>query len=120
MTLTPDIQTTFNILSCTKCDLSSKCRSPVPFSPPQSTSQLPPANPRVYQCGVLGEAPGRREDKLGRPFVGPAGRLMRRMLDEAGWNSDDLWYMNAVSCWPRGTPKAEAQNACWGNMLDQL
>jgi DNA polymerase len=32
----------------------------------------------------IGEQPGDEEDKQGRPFVGPAGRLLDRALDEAG------------------------------------
>ena len=33
---------------------------------------------------LVGEQPGDQEDRAGRPFVGPAGRLLRELLAEAG------------------------------------
>jgi len=37
---------------------------------------------------LLGEQPGEQEDRLGRPFVGPAGKLLDRALEEAGLSAD--------------------------------
>jgi uracil-DNA glycosylase family protein len=45
---------------------------------------------------LVGEQPGDREDIEGRPFVGPAGRLLDRALQELGWRRDDLYVTNAV------------------------
>lgn len=45
---------------------------------------------------LVGEVPGDREDLEGRPFVGPAGRLLRDALDLAGITPDDLYVTNAV------------------------
>jgi DNA polymerase len=45
---------------------------------------------------LIGEIPGDREDKAGRPFVGPAGRLLRRALADAGIPENDVYITNAV------------------------
>ncbi|MFC7737551.1 UdgX family uracil-DNA binding protein [Roseomonas sp. GCM10028921] len=44
----------------------------------------------------IGEQPGDEEDIAGRPFVGPAGRLWNRALDEAGVARDEAYVTNAV------------------------
>jgi uracil-DNA glycosylase len=45
---------------------------------------------------LVGEAPGNAEDKKGRPFVGPAGALLDKGLEEAGIERDDVYITNAV------------------------
>ncbi|MBN9429605.1 MAG: UdgX family uracil-DNA binding protein [Burkholderiales bacterium] len=45
---------------------------------------------------VVGEQPGDQEDLQGRPFVGPAGRLLDRAFAELGWSRDELYVTNAV------------------------
>jgi uracil-DNA glycosylase len=54
------------------------------------------AGPRSAEVVVIGEQPGDAEDKAGRPFVGPAGRLLDRALDAAGIDRDDVYVTNAV------------------------
>ncbi len=44
----------------------------------------------------VGEQPGDQEDKAGRPFVGPAGRLLDAALAEAGIDRDATYVTNAV------------------------
>jgi uracil-DNA glycosylase family protein len=54
---------------------------------------------------LVGEQPGDREDIEGRPFVGPAGRLLDRALDEAGIPRQRAYVTNAVKHFkfePRG------------------
>jgi uracil-DNA glycosylase len=54
---------------------------------------------------LLGEQPGDQEDVEGRPFVGPAGRLLDRALEEAGLPRDDCYVTNVVKHFkwePRG------------------
>lgn len=60
-----------------------------------------PAKARVM---IVGEQPGDREDKEGRPFVGPAGRLMDAALVEAGIDRGVVYLTNAVKHfkWERG------------------
>lgn len=45
---------------------------------------------------LVGETPGDREDLEGRPFVGPAGRLLFDALGEAGIERDDVYVTNVV------------------------
>jgi DNA polymerase len=52
-----------------------------------------PARARVL---LVGEQPGDREDLEGAPFVGPAGRLLDRALEEAGVARGDAYVTNAV------------------------
>lgn len=54
---------------------------------------------------ILGEQPGDREDLAGRPFVGPAGQLLRQAMAEAGVDPARVWLTNAVKHFkftPRG------------------
>lgn len=45
---------------------------------------------------LIGEQPGDREDEMGRPFVGPAGRFLDSCLEEAGIDRSDCYLTNAV------------------------
>ena len=54
---------------------------------------------------LVGEQPGSDEDLSGRPFVGPAGRLLDRALEEAGIDRGDVYVTNVVKHFkwePRG------------------
>jgi DNA polymerase len=54
---------------------------------------------------LVGEVPGDQEDRAGRPFVGPAGRLLDRALEAAGVERGDAYVTNAVKHFkwePRG------------------
>lgn len=54
---------------------------------------------------MIGEQPGDREDLEGRPFVGPAGKLLDRCLEEAGIDRHQVYITNAVKHFkwePRG------------------
>ncbi|WP_217913874.1 UdgX family uracil-DNA binding protein [Miltoncostaea marina] len=77
--------------------------------------------PRSARIMLVGEQPGDREDIEGRPFVGPAGRLLDRALDDAGIPRDDVYVTNAVKHFkwrPRGprrihdTPNEREMAAC--------
>ena len=70
---------------------------------------------------LIGEQPGDREDREGKPFVGPAGRILDKALDEAGIDRGDAYVTNVVKHFkwkPRGkrrihqTPWAEEIKAC--------
>jgi len=45
---------------------------------------------------LIGEQPGDKEDIAGRPFVGPAGRVLDEVLDAAGIDREDVYVTNAV------------------------
>ncbi|MGN6255918.1 MAG: UdgX family uracil-DNA binding protein [Solirubrobacterales bacterium] len=70
---------------------------------------------------LVGEQPGDKEDREGEPFVGPAGRLLDRALEEAGINRSEAYVTNVVKHFkwkPRGkrrlhqTPRAGEVEAC--------
>jgi len=70
---------------------------------------------------LVGEQPGDKEDKEGEPFVGPAGRVLDRALEEAGIDRSAAYVTNAVKHFkwrPRGsrrlhqTPRAGEIEAC--------
>lgn len=52
--------------------------------------------PRDALAMLVGEQPGDLEDRAGRPFVGPAGRLLDELLAEAGLDRRRLYLTNAV------------------------
>ncbi|MDQ2630477.1 MAG: UdgX family uracil-DNA binding protein [Actinomycetota bacterium] len=70
---------------------------------------------------LVGEQPGDKEDREGEPFVGPAGRLLDRALEEAGIDRAEAYVTNAVKHFkwkPKGkrrlhqTPRAGEIEAC--------
>lgn len=70
----------------------------------------PPHAPLV----LVGEQPGDEEDRGGRPFVGPAGRLLARALGEAGIEREAAYVTNAVKHFkwePRGTRRLHKKPA---------
>jgi uracil-DNA glycosylase family protein len=61
---------------------------------------------------MLGEQPGREEDLAGRPFVGPAGKLLDRALAEVGIDRGDVYVTNVVKHFkwePRGKRRIHAK-----------
>lgn len=61
---------------------------------------------------LVGEQPGDAEDLAGRPFVGPAGKLLDRCLGEAGIDRARVWMTNAVKHFkwvPRGTRRIHSK-----------
>lgn len=79
---------------CTRCPLYKN-----------ATQAVPGEGPRGAKVMLVGEQPGDREDLEGRPFVGPAGRLLDEALGEAGLSRDELYVTNSVKHFkymPRG------------------
>jgi uracil-DNA glycosylase len=71
--------------SCTRCDLYKRATATV-FGEGRTDAAIV----------LVGEQPGDQEDKQGRPFVGPAGRVLDRALREAGIDRADVYLTNAV------------------------
>lgn len=107
------------VRTCDRCPLHLQCKNPVPMSGGRVN---PEGDGLTAKFIVLGEAPGRVEDHRGVPFSGPAGQLLRATLRRAGAGTDDVVFVNAVSCWPhdKGTPTTEEVNACRVNLRAQL
>ena len=102
------------VTSCRACWLGDANSGPVPYRGPDE--------PRIV---VLGEAPGWEEDAKARPFVGPAGRHLKKLMKEAGLVEDLVGFLNVISCLPaKGegvrAPKAPEIAACRPNLTFQL
>ena len=68
--------------------------------------------PAAARVVLVGEQPGHEEDLAGRPFVGPAGRLLDRALASAGIARDDVYVTNVVKHFkwePRGKRRIHAK-----------
>jgi DNA polymerase len=64
---------------------------------------------------IVGEAPGGQEDRVGLPFVGPAGRMLEDMLEHVlGLHRDQVYITNVVKCRPPSnrTPLPEEIDTC--------
>ncbi len=63
---------------------------------------------------LIGEAPGREEDLQGKPFVGPAGQLLDRMLAAIGLGESDVHITNSVYWRPPGNrpPTVQEMQVC--------
>ena len=61
---------------------------------------------------MVGEQPGDQEDRAGKPFVGPAGRVLNEALQEVGIDRSEVYVTNAVKHFkwePRGTRRLHAK-----------
>jgi uracil-DNA glycosylase len=77
------------VASCTRCPLHRTRQHPV-FGEG-------PSRPRLL---FVGEGPGADEDRSGRPFVGPAGKLLDRIIQAATLRREDVYIANIVKCRP--------------------
>jgi DNA polymerase len=79
---------------CTACHLYKRATQTVFGEGPKHATML-----------LIGEQPGDYEDVAGKPFVGPAGKIMDRALEQAGIDRKDVYVTNAVKHFkwePRG------------------
>jgi DNA polymerase len=70
-----------------------------------ATQVVPGEGPARARMMLVGEQPGDQEDREGRPFVGPAGGILAKALEEAGIDRDQVFVTNAVKHFkfePRG------------------
>ena len=84
------------------CELS-KAANPV----------LGEGNPQA-EIVFIGEAPGQKEDELGRPFVGAAGKFLDELLLSIGLKREDVYISNVVKYRPPGNrdPTPEEKEVC--------
>lgn len=71
---------------------------------------------------LIGEAPGRDEDRQGKPFVGRAGQLLDKMLAAVGLDEQSVYITNTVYWRPPGnrTPTPEETEACAPFLAHQI
>ena len=74
-------------------DAAGGARCPLAGPATQTVFGEGPAAPRLM---LIGEQAGDQEDIIGRPFVGPAGQLLDRALEEAGIDRRAVWVSNVV------------------------
>lgn len=105
-------------LGCTACPLYRN-----------ATQTVFGEGPKHAPLMFVGEQPGDQEDVAGRPFVGPAGRLFDRALEDAGIDRPSAYVTNAVKHFkwePRGKrrlhakPNAREMTACRPWLLAEL
>jgi DNA polymerase len=99
------------IEACTRCSLCAGAKHKVPGEGNLDASIM-----------LVGEAPGRREDEHGRPFVGSAGKLLDKLLAQAGLSRSYIFIGNVVKCRPPGNrrPKREEAEACAPHLAGQM
>jgi len=70
---------------CTRCPLYK-----------YATQVVPGEGPARAKLMFVGEQPGDQEDRQGRPFVGPAGRVLDKAIEDAGLARETIFVTNAV------------------------
>src|SRR5579862_2354078 len=76
-----------HVRGCTKCHLCNT-RSKTVFGEGAVDARLM----------FIGEGPGSKEDQTGRPFVGPAGELLNRMIGAMGLKREQVYIANIIKC----------------------
>lgn len=99
------------IMECEKCGLCRNRRNPV----------LGEGDPNAMVM-FIGEGPGQEEDRQGRPFVGPSGELLTKMLHAIGLERSEVYICNIVKCRPPGNrnPEPEEAQACLDYLRAQV
>ncbi len=71
---------------------------------------------------LIGEAPGRKEDESGLPFVGSAGKLLDEILSVSHLSRDSVFIGNILKCRPpkNRRPKKREVEKCMGYLMRQL
>jgi DNA polymerase len=98
--------------ACTRCPQLASGRTTVVFGSGNADADLM----------FVGEAPGANEDKQGLPFVGQAGKLLDKLLDEIGMVRADVFIVNTLKCRPPGNrdPQPVEIDNCRDYLLRQI
>ena len=99
------------VKTCKKCDL---CQT--------RTNAVPGKGNKNAEIILIGEAPGRNEDKNGEPFVGSAGKRLNEILLDAGIHRDDVYITNIVKCRPPNNraPTKNEEKACLDYINEEI
>jgi uracil-DNA glycosylase family 4 len=100
-----------SVAGCTRCRLSQG-RTQVVFGTGNPNADLM----------FVGEAPGFHEDKQGLPFVGQAGKLLEKLLEQIGMARSDVYVANVLKCRPPGNrdPQPDEIEACESHLFRQI
>lgn len=101
-----------DVRACVRCPELVASRSQVVVGEPGAHGGL----------ALVGEAPGAREDAVGRPFVGKAGQLLDTVLADAGLGKDTVAVLNVLKCRPprNRVPRPAEIDNCRHWLVDQL
>ena len=96
---------------CTRCPLADT-RTTVVFGNGDADADLM----------FVGEAPGANEDREGLPFVGQAGKLLDKLLDEIGLDRGQVFVANVLKCRPPGNrdPQPGEIESCEPYLFQQV
>ena len=96
---------------CTRCPLH-QTRTTVVFGSGNADADLM----------FVGEAPGANEDRMGLPFVGQAGKLLDRLLEEIGMQREDVFIANTLMCRPPDNrdPQPKETEACQDYLFSKV
>jgi len=99
------------IMKCSQCALRSTCRTVVPGEGNAEAEIM-----------FIGEGPGQKEDELGRPFVGAAGKFLDELLGIINMKREDVYIANVIKCRAPGNrdPMPEEVEACWPWLEEQI
>ncbi|MCX6765446.1 MAG: uracil-DNA glycosylase [Candidatus Moranbacteria bacterium] len=99
------------MMKCNQCILRETCRVVVPGEGNAEAEIM-----------FIGEGPGQREDELGRPFVGAAGKFLDELLETIDIKREDTYIANIIKCRPPGNrdPLPEEVEACWSWLVEQI
>lgn len=99
------------ILNCQRCPLART-----------RTNAVPGEGNLQAELMFIGEAPGRDEDRQGRPFVGKAGQLLTKIIQAMTYKRDEVYITNVVKCRPPGNrnPQANEIASCKDYLLAQI
>lgn len=97
--------------ACSKCALRAGCNQVVPGDGSAEAKIM-----------FIGEGPGKKEDELGVPFVGAAGKFLDEMLAAIKLKREDVYIANTVKCRPpqNRDPLPEEKEICWPWLLKQI
>lgn len=108
----PDLASLASVVrTCERCGLHEGRTNAVP-------GEGSPTAPVVF----IGEGPGFHEDRLGRPFVGQAGKLLDEMIQSIGMRRADVFIANVLKCRPPNNrdPLPDEADACRPYLDQQL
>jgi len=86
------------------------------------TKAVPGEGNRSAELMFIGEGPGRDEDMQGRPFVGRAGQLLRKIIAAMTFREDEVYITNMVKCRPpdNRVPHHEEMESCSPYLIRQI
>lgn len=91
------------IKNCTKCRLYKNRKNAVPGEGPTNSPIM-----------FIGEAPGKKEDQTGQPFIGRSGKLLNHLLDISELDRKKVFITSVIKCHPPNNrkPKSDEVKTC--------